>query len=871
MGMMALLADLRSRVAALVFWRRRTRELREELDHYLAMEAAQNEARGLPVDEARRLAHIKLGGVDRTVAEVRDATGVALVQDVGLDVMHALRGFSRQPVYWASLCLTLSIGLALTTLVFVFADAYLMRPLPYPDGSRLVAMYDVPVPGVRSAASLSEVLRWGRDLRQLNPVAGYLATSASWFDGSLTHRPHVMMASRGYFTLLGIPLVAGHDFADDDRVDGAPPVAIVSEAFWHTHLNSTTSVVGSSIILDGRSFTIVGVAVAGRDIADEATDVWLPLEPNAPWRSPQAHYLSVVGHLAPGAALPAAVAELQSRARAGGSDSAVFARADLVPLRAALAGDASRPLMLLLAAGVCVLLVSLSNAAGLVHARGEARRADLAMRRALGASGGRLMRQAACEFLLVGGAGAVGSALIAAAGIRYVESIWVRRYHNVLEAGVGGRTALFLGGLVIVATVIMALPVAWRVWNPETLLGVAGRRVVGPRRRLWVTLVVAQVALTTVLLIGSGLSWRSLQRVLDVDPGYDARGVYTAQVVLPRDNYPTSLAQLNALESILTRLRSTPGVAAAGGAVNLPLSGGTMTSTFGIDDDTRTADDREHTMAEQHIITPGYLDAMRLKVIAGRDFTAADRSGAERVVLVNESMARRYWPNQNVLGHRLRILGSSFQTIVGVLADTRLDGLDRPSRLETYTPFAQEPTYYLSAVVRIPGGLQQAQNLIAAAQRSLDPHIPVQTASPITDLLDRSTQGRRIPAASFGLFAAVALILAAVGIFGLLAFVVTQRRAEIGVRIALGATGSSILGLIGRSGLRVVTVGLGIGLALSAAAGRVAASYVFGISAYDVVTYGSTVIVVLAAGATAVAIPAIRAAGVDPVTALQSD
>jgi hypothetical protein len=296
-----------------------------------------------------------------------------------------------------------------------------------------------------------------------------------------------------------------------------------------------------------------------------------------------------------------------------------------------------------------------------------------------------------------------------------------------------------------------------------------------------------------------------------------------------------------------------------------------MSSTFEIEGDSRAEEDRAHTMAEQHIVTPGYLSAMHLRLVEGRDLDADDRVGATRVVLINQSMARRYWPGESPLGRRMRIVGTSYQTIVGVVADTRLDGLDRPSRLETYSPFAQHPLHYLSAVIRMPGGLRRAREAFAEARRQVSPLIPEETAQPVQDLLDHSTQGRRIPAASFGMFSVLALLLAAVGLFGLQAFAVAQRRREIGVRVALGATRANILRMVGGASLLIVGAGSLIGLALAALLARLAEGYLYGIEAWDPPTYLGVVALVAAAAVAATALPAMRAARVDPVVALQSE
>ena len=380
-----------------------------------------------------------------------------------------------------------------------------------------------------------------------------------------------------------------------------------------------------------------------------------------------------------------------------------------------------------------------------------------------------------------------------------------------------------------------------------------------------------QVVLTTVLLVGGGLSARSLLELLRVDPGFDPRSVYTSVVVLPREIYRTPFAQLEAFDQLLSQLQASPSVTSAGGAVNLPMSGGTMTSTFDMEGDTRSAFDQDHTMAEQHIITPGYLETMGMRLLEGRDFNSGDRTGAPRVVLINESLARRYWPGESPLGHRIRILGAEFQTVVGVVADTHLDGLENPIRLETYSPFAQVPVYYLSVVLRVPEGLRQAESTLSVARGDVDPHIPLGTLRPVEDFLDRATQGHRIPATAFALFSTLALILAAIGLFGLQAFAVAQRKTEIGVRVALGASRLAILRLIGGISLGIVAAGVTAGLVMAVALARVAASQLFGISAYDLPTYIIVVAVVFLAAAAATLVPAVRALRLDPLEALRDE
>ncbi len=845
------------------------REMDEEMRFHLDMEAADLASSGIAADEAQRLALSRFGGVAWHQEAAREARGVLWARDGVADLRYALRTLRRAPVFALTAVLTLALGIGAAATIFAAADAYVFRPLPFPHGDRLVRLFNTHGSSVGRTVSLPTFEAWRAGAQAFDAMAA--AAYQGYTYRGAESAEHVMgqMVSAGYFALFGQRPILGREFEPSDDRRSAAPVVIVSRRFWKTRLAGARGAVGRAITLDGRPFTVIGVVAHGLETLATPTEVFLPVEAVATDPDPGHWFLSVYGRLKPGTTLATARADLAVLARRLDERyhwTGVGATA--VPLRGALTGDTRGPLLALLAAVGFLLLIAVANLAGLLQARALARSREYAVRAALGAGRGRLFRQAAAETGLVTVLGAAAGVLLAAAGTRLVLALWPASLPRPLRVSLDPRVVAFAVVLAAAAGVVAALAGGGLRLRGAALGERAGSLAGGHVRGV---LVAAEVALSLVLLVGSGLMIRSLERLLSVDPGFRDAGVTTFEVSLPEGAYASGARQAAFFDGLLARLDSVPGVLGAGTALNLPLSG-TMNGGFTIEGrpwDPAT----EAPEAVKHIVSPGYLGAMGIPVLRGRGFTEADRAGALPVALVNQAMARRFWPGGDPIGQRIGILGSGWQEIVGVVGDVRVDALDRAPRLETYLPLDQWPSFpTMSVVVRHEPGRGGAVVAAArAAVRAMDPAVPLYRVQPLSQVVAGAAGSRRLPAMLLGAFAGLALLLAAVGLYGLLAYSVSRRGGEIAVRMALGAGAGAVTRRVVAEGMRLVAAGAAAGILLALVLTRLVTGLLFGVRPLDAVSYAVALAALGAAALLACAIPARRAARVDPARALQAE
>jgi putative ABC transport system permease protein len=845
------------------------RRLDEEIQFHVDMQTEKNVRLGMSPAEARTAALRSFGGRDRWVEATRDEYRSRPLEDFAKDLRHAVRALRRNPVFGTVAVLTLAIGIGATTAIFGVVDAYLLRPLPFRDSERLVVLFDKQAEGP-TPASLPEFDDWRRGSRTLSPMAASFQRSVTFRGATDADRVRAAMVSVEYFELLGVRPIVGRTFLPAEHAEGAPAVAVVSRGFWQQQLGGRRDAIGQAIVLDERPYTLVGVIPGALDLGAQRTAVWVPLERNTVWRNRGTHYLTVLGRLREGTTFAAAQTDLAGLAKrleeVHHSGHGIAASS----LREERVGGGRQPLLVLLAAVSFVLLIAMANVAGLLQARATARAHELAIRRALGAGRGRLVRQALTEALLLAFLGGGAGVAVAHLGTRFLVSQWPTDAPLPVGVGVDARVLVFvlcLSGLAaIVAGVAPGVPGARATLGERNAAGAGGRR--GVRR----VLIAGEVALTMVLLVGAGLTMRSLDRLLRTNLGFDPESVLTFKVSLPSARYEEDGKQRNFFGALMERVEAHPGVTAAGAVLNLPLSGGSMNGDFTIEGRPRFRP-ADAPAAEKHIVTPGYFAAMRIRLVRGRSFTAQDREGSRQVAIVNESMARRFWPGGSPIGQRIQILGDStdWQEIVGVVADVRHEALDRGAGLETYVPFAQFPAAGMTLVIRSTLPAATLTSAVRADVRALDPMIPVFSIKPLTQVVAESARGRRTPAALLGIFAGIALLLAAVGLYGLLAFSVSQRAHEMGVRMAVGAERGAVVRLVLGEGLRLVGAGALIGAVLALALGRVLAALLYETSPVDPATFAVAAAVLAGTAVVACWAPAQRAARVDPVRALRGE
>ncbi|HZT72381.1 MAG TPA: ABC transporter permease [Terriglobales bacterium] len=802
------------------------------------------------------------------------------------DLRYALRTLRKSPGFAAVAILTLALAIGANTAIFSAVDAVLLRPLPYPDAGQLAGVWETNLAsGNRIQVSGPDFGDWSRQTRGVfSGIAAYASAPLSISgDGIRPERVIVGAVGAGFFSTLRVNPELGRWFTAAEHRPGVTGATLLSDGLWRRLYGADPAVLGRTVVVDGVPSVIVGVMPPAFRFPDDA-ELWLPLEH---WGvvdsgSRTAMNYRVVARLGAGVSLGKAQAAMTALAARLRRQYGTHTGALVVGLRRQLAGDLGPALWILLGAVGLLLLIACVNVANLLLARAAARRRDFALRAALGASRGRLLRQGVTEGLLLALLGGAAGLLVAAwgtAALRSAAAAILPSYAQVrLDAGV----LLFTFGLALATGVLFGLAPAWQSArsDPHAALQTGGARLAAARGRLRSALVIAEVALSFVLLIGAGLMLRSLGALLAVPLGFQPQHLWVADVSLPEDapaySQPAAVARF--FDQLLARVRALPGVTAAAAASALPLGNGQSTNGAFVIAGRPPAQENLLPYAEYREVTPGYFHAMGIALLRGRDFTSADTQHTPFVAVINQAAARRYWPGQNPLGQRMRFLGFTphgappWMEIVGVVADTRIS-LAAPPRPAAFVAAAQQPYWMLGDAYVLVRGSFSAGALRAALVRiasSLDPQVPVRVG-PFTARLDTAAAPSRFRAALLGLFAALALILAAVGLYGVLSFLVGERRKEVGIRLALGARPGQVLAAAIGEGVRWVVLGLAAGAVAAWFAGRLLARFLFGVSPADPLTFAAVALLLLAVAVLACWLPARRAARVDPVQALRCE
>ena len=809
------------------------------------------------------------------------------------DVRHAARVLLRAPGFTLAVVIVLALGIGANTAIFSVVRGVLLRPLPFPDADRLVQIWHVPPPAqfpgmTRFSVSPANYLDWERQNHVFSGMAVYGYASVDVTGGQEPQALAAASVSPGFFPVLGAQPMLGRAFTRDESEPGRDQVVILGNAIWRSQFGGDRGVVGKSVLLDGRPCTVVGVMDASFRFPSWA-QAWVPLAWTDQERAVRDnHNYRVLARLGPDATVRGAQAEMDAISaglqKAYPADDAGWG-AVVVPLRDAIVEDVRPALLLLLAAVGLVLLIACANVANLVLARALSRRKEMAIRSALGASRGRVLRQVLTETVLLAvGAGVVGT-LLASFGVgflvRSLATLLPRADEIALDGGVLGFAFL----VSLVTGVAAGIAPAWRATRfdlNETLGRGLGRTDAEPSAgRTRGLLVGFEVALSAMLLIGAGLLIRSLGALRAADPGFDPERVLTLALTTSAARYPDVPRTAAFFAEAQRRVGALPGVEAAGVTDDLPLSGGGSTQPVAFEG-RPTPPMSEQPEVAVRMITPGYLEAMRIPLVRGRRFEDGDILGRQPVALVSRAMAKRFWPDEDPIGHRLTLhfFPGVVREVVGIVGDVRLDGLevDEPPAI-LYVPIDQltlPPGYVwrgfgASLVVRGSGRPEDLTHSVVAAVRGVDPQLPVTRVQTMPEIVAESLWQRRLDMLLLGSFAGLALILASVGIYSVLAYGVRRRQREIGIRMALGARLDDVLRLVVLDGLRPALVGLACGLAGALALGRLLAGLLYGVGALDPATFASVSALILAAGLLASVWPAWRATRVDPMTVLREE
>lgn len=794
------------------------------------------------------------------------------------DACYAARSLLRDPGFAAFVILTLAVGIGASTVVFTVVNAVLLKPLPYAAPGELVIFSMENVEHGFEGLSLppGAVERFKSGSHALSEIASWSGEHVTLTGGDEPRRVHGARAESGLFSLLGAEAAFGRVLLPEDEGEAGEDVVVLSHGLWKGAFGGDPDILGRGLVLDGKRHAVVGVMDPAFRFPTSETELWVPLRlgpDSAPWSE---WILDAVARLDDGVTISQAQAEIDLIYR-NFVDRLPFGngwRFTLKPLRETIVGDV-RPALLALSGAVClVVLIVCANVANLLLARGTVRRRELAVRGALGASRSRIVAQLQTETLVVAAVGGALGLLLAQWGIGALGALLPDDFPRLEEMrldwavlGFGACASLFTGAL---AGALPALRSSGRSLSDCLKSGGGGPGRGGPDSALTRLLVVCEVALSIVLIVGSGLLIRSFVGLMRVDSGFDPENVVTMRLTLPESRYQDSVNWASFGRELLERSSTLPGVDAVGLTTGLPTRGARwMSSSLTIEG--RDPGGVEHQVEIwEHAITPDYLRAAGIRLLRGRSFLEGDSDMSRKVVLIGEGIARRFFPGQDPIGRRiLNSRDEEWMTVVGVVTGTRHDGLDRPAPLQIYMPFDQAPhtSFYLAVRTRDEPGrkIHELKSLIW----SLDPHLAFTRIETLEEAVAASVAHRRFNASLMSAFGLVALLLAMVGIYGVVAFSVSRRMHEVGVRLAMGARPGDILRQILVQGMRSTLLGVALGLAGALALTRFVESLLFGVTPTDPISFAGGASLMIGVAFLAVLIPALRASRMDPVSALR--
>jgi putative ABC transport system permease protein len=873
-----MLTSLRLRLRRLLERDRIDRELDEELGFHVAMSEREYMRGGMSQEDAHRRALLELGGADRFGEEYRDATGVRLLEDVGQDMTYAVRSLRRTPAFTVLVLLTLGVGIGAATMMFSLVDAVLLRPLPFESAREIVRVWqtDRTSETIREASAVPDYFDYVERARAFSAVAAHVEQARNLASPEGAERVAVLSATYNLLPLLGVPLVIGRGIAAAEDVPGGARVVLLTESFWRSHYGADASVIGSSIVLDDAAHEVIGITRDGHEYPHRGVDLIVPLAMSSASMPRYTHILDVTARLAPGVTLEAArrdmdrlMAELESEHPQSNAARGAF----IEPVGDVLFGNVRAPLLILLAGVLLLLVTACANIANLLIARGAGRRSEFAVRAALGAGQARLTRQLIVESVTLTMACGVFGAFIAWTGLRVIVAAVGEFVPRAEHASFDLRAFGFAFAACVLTGLVFGLAPAGSARADVAALRYDAARGGGaPRLLLRRGLVVAQVALSVLLLAVAGLLLRSFVAVTRVDPGFDASRVVKAEYQLPESRYPRSFDNYPdwpEVQRFVADARraalAIPGVSAAALSAQHPLAQG-FTNSFVIIGREAEADDQPEIAVRA--ISPGYEETVGLRVVAGRLFDDRDHAHAPTVIAINQAAAHRFFPGANPVGQSIRYWGVE-RRIVGVVEDEHFAGLTRKPPPAAYSPLAQTPMH--GGVLLVRTGRDPAAVIadVRTTLRAVDPQLALFGLEPLERTLSESIARERFTAVLLSLFATGALLLTTVGVHGLIAYTFVQRRRELGIRAALGAQPAALRSLFLREGITLALAGVTIGLAAALAVSSALRTLLFDVEPRDPLTYAVVAILMIAVSVTACWLPARRAGRISPLVTMR--
>ena len=846
--------------------------------------------------EARRRALLALGGFTQTAEAYRERRGILFLETTMQDIKYALRLLSKTPGFTLAAVVILALGIGANSAIFSVVNAVVLRPLPFPGSSSIMRVWHTPPPTFASepngrrifAVSPANFLDWQSQNHVFDKMALY---RMRLFNLTAQGEPQSLRAAvvtEDYFSILGVQAVAGRTTGAADSVPDAPHVVMLAEGVWRNRFGGDPSVIGRPISLNGEPWVVAGI-VPQRLAHPENTELWVPMVWTAQDRAVRSnHNMRVIARLRPGIDVATAQAEMttisQRLAQQYPEDDKGWG-AVVLPLHEDTVGDVSRALFVLLGAVVFVALIGSANLANLLLAKTLKRSKEIAVRRALGASRMRIIQQVLTETLILAAGGGALGLVIGDISVAAIAQSVGQRLPRAGEIGLDGRVLAFTCLVAVGSALLAGIVPAWRLTRTDP--GDALKRGLGRsagasgERRVRDALVVCEVALAIVLLTGAGLLLRTLAQLRSVDAGFDPHNLLTTTVTLPA--LPPNVSPADRLathrafvDEVLRRVRAVPGVESVASTDALPFQAG---SNLPIALEGRPSlPVSEQPIVAGRFIGPGYVQTARMKLVAGRDISEWDMNHPESSVIVSEAMARQHWPNENALGKRVAftLISNTPRTVVGIVNDVKLDGLDAKNPVAAaYMPLAALLSVPQAGFARLairtattPDTLTQA---VVNAIHAVNATVPVRDTLTMDDILDRSIGQQRFAMLLISAFAGLAMLLAAIGIYSVLSYSVSQRVSEIGIRRALGAPTAALVRAIVTEGLKPTVVGIVIGLIVAALLGRVMTTLLFGVGPHDALTFASVSFAVVLVSIVATLVPAYRATRVDPLQALRAE
>ncbi|MGB6875325.1 MAG: ABC transporter permease [Candidatus Acidiferrales bacterium] len=873
-------------------------QLDSEVCFHVEQQVADNVAAGMPPDEGRRRALAQFGGVEPIKEDCREARGTHFIETLLQDIRYSLRTLRKSPGFTTVAVLTLALGIGASTAVFSLVDAVLLKPLPFPHAERIVFPWRLPKRGLNLGF---DTFPWGRvDFlffsRESKAFAALGAFQSDSFDLTGSGEPlrvDGLRASAGFFPSLGVSPALGRTFTDQEDRPGNEREVVLGDALWRQRFGADPGILGRAVDLNGAPYTVIGVMPRGfafpsvNEMPDVFTfapqvQIWVPLAldrrstmiPNEP------DELAIIGRLKPGVTIAQAQADmdimgkrLENQRRNGQG----WFNSDVTPLARQAAGDTRQPLLLIFAAVGVVLLIACSNVASLLLTRSLNRKRELTVRAALGAGASRLIRQLLTESLVLASVGGLMGILLAKAAIYVVKIFGPSSIPRLGEAGLDIRVLLFAFGVTLFTGVLFGMAPAIGATREnlvESLKDGSRRTSSNPAaQKTRNSLLVSQIALALVLVIATGLLTQTFYRLLSVDPGFRPVHALTFQLTLPGSKYPDQAHIVPVYQQVLRHLQALPGVQSAGVTETVPLSGATESTAIRFSDHPPTSA-LDIPMANYTMVSPGYFPAVGTPILRGRAFLESDTATSIPVAIISAALAKKYWPGQDPLGKQIAPRSMVFpaETIVGIAADVKRLSLREAPPPEMYVPYTQKIWPSLLTMDVVLRTTQDAASLAPSARQaihSVDPDLPIAGVKILNDIVADSVAQPRFAMLLLGAFGGLALLLATIGMYGVISYNVAQRTQEIGIRIALGAQRRDVFHMVLSHGIRLAALGVGIGLAAAFGATRLMNSFLYGVEATDPVTFVAVSLLLLAVALLACYIPARRAMKVDPMVALR--